>query len=110
MGPAGLAGLLTGSIVSGSALAVMLSNAGGAWDNTKKFIEAGAHGGKGSDNHKVRQCAAMTVCYGIGSRVYNTAKVLCMVHTFFVEIIEYISATTISSLTLDTYQTVDCTA
>ena len=79
MGPAGLAGLLTGSIVSGSALAVMLSNAGGAWDNTKKFIEAGAHGGKGSDNHKVRQCAAMTVCYGIGSRVYHTAKVHCMV-------------------------------
>ena len=33
--------------------AVMMSNAGGAWDNTKKYIEGGAHGGKGSDCHKV---------------------------------------------------------
>ena len=55
MGPPGLAGMLTGAIVSGSTLGVMMSNAGGAWDNSKKFIEGGAHGGKGSDCHKVRR-------------------------------------------------------
>ena len=52
MGPAALAGLLTGSIVSGAMMAIMMSNAGGAWDNCKKYIEAGHHGGKGSECHK----------------------------------------------------------
>ena len=52
MGPEALAGLLTGSIISGSMLGIMMSNAGGAWDNTKKYIEQGAHGGKGSEAHK----------------------------------------------------------
>ena len=45
-------GLLVGSVTTGFALAVMLNNAGGAWDNAKKFIEKGAHGGKGTDAHK----------------------------------------------------------
>ncbi len=52
LGVYGVAGMLLGSTVSGFILAIMLSNAGGAWDNAKKFIEAGNHGGKGSDCHK----------------------------------------------------------
>ena len=47
-----LGGLLAGSLVTGFALAIFMANAGGAWDNAKKYIEAGAHGGKGSDQHK----------------------------------------------------------
>ncbi|MGA1821167.1 MAG: sodium-translocating pyrophosphatase [Thermoplasmatota archaeon] len=47
-----LGGLLAGSIVTGFVLAVMMANSGGAWDNAKKFIEAGNLGGKGSDPHK----------------------------------------------------------
>ena len=45
-------GLLVGATVGGFVLAVMMANAGGAWDNAKKYIEAGAHGGKGGDAHK----------------------------------------------------------
>src|SRR3989338_8947637 len=52
LGPTALAGLLAGSIVSGLMLAITLANAGGAWDNAKKYIEKGAFGGKGSDAHK----------------------------------------------------------
>lgn len=51
-GPAGVLGLLVGGLTTGFSLAVMMSNAGGAWDNAKKYIEAGAHGGKGSVAHK----------------------------------------------------------
>jgi K(+)-stimulated pyrophosphate-energized sodium pump len=47
-----LGGLLAGALVSGVMLAIFMSNAGGAWDNAKKYIEGGAHGGKGSDPHK----------------------------------------------------------
>jgi K(+)-stimulated pyrophosphate-energized sodium pump len=47
-----LGGLLAGALVSGFLMAVMMANAGGAWDNAKKYIEGGAHGGKGSDAHK----------------------------------------------------------
>ena len=47
-----LGGLLAGSIVSGFLLAIFMANAGGAWDNAKKYIELGNHGGKGSDAHK----------------------------------------------------------
>ena len=52
LGPNGVAGLLGGSTTSGFVLAVMMSNSGGAWDNAKKYIEAGNFGGKGSENHK----------------------------------------------------------
>lgn len=52
MGVVGVTGMLAGATVSGFVLAVMMSNSGGAWDNAKKYIEAGHHGGKGSDNHK----------------------------------------------------------
>jgi len=47
-----LTGLLAGALVSGFLLAISMSTSGGAWDNAKKYIEAGAHGGKGSDAHK----------------------------------------------------------
>ena len=52
LGPTGVVGLLGGVSVTGFAMAVFMSNAGGAWDNAKKYIEAGHHGGKGSDQHK----------------------------------------------------------
>jgi len=45
-------GLLTGATVTGFVLAVMMANAGGAWDNAKKYIEEGNYGGKGSAAHK----------------------------------------------------------
>ncbi len=51
-GPEALGGLLAGVLVSGFLMAVMMANAGGAWDNAKKYIEAGNLGGKGSDAHK----------------------------------------------------------
>ncbi|MDR2213453.1 MAG: V-type H(+)-translocating pyrophosphatase, partial [Pseudomonadales bacterium] len=47
-----VAGILAGSLVAGGVLAIASSNSGGAWDNAKKYIEKGNHGGKGSDNHK----------------------------------------------------------
>jgi K(+)-stimulated pyrophosphate-energized sodium pump len=47
-----LGGLLAGALITGFLLAIYMANAGGAWDNAKKFIEAGAFGGKGSDAHK----------------------------------------------------------
>ncbi len=47
-----LGGLLAGALVSGFLLAIFMANAGGAWDNAKKYIEAGNHGGKGSEAHK----------------------------------------------------------
>jgi K(+)-stimulated pyrophosphate-energized sodium pump len=52
LGLEALIGLLTGALVAGFPLAIMMSNAGGAWDNAKKHIESGHHGGKGSDPHK----------------------------------------------------------
>lgn len=52
LGVNGVAGLLAGNTVTGFVLAVMMANSGGAWDNAKKYIESGAHGGKGSDQYK----------------------------------------------------------
>jgi len=52
LGPAGVLGLLAGGLTCGFALAVFMANAGGAWDNAKKYIETGQLGGKGSANHK----------------------------------------------------------
>jgi Na+/H+-translocating membrane pyrophosphatase len=52
LGVGGVMGLLVGGLTSGFALAIYMANAGGAWDNAKKYIEAGHHGGKGSESHK----------------------------------------------------------
>ena len=52
LGTAALGGMLAGSLVSGVLMAIFMSNAGGAWDNAKKYIEEGHHGGKGSLAHK----------------------------------------------------------
>ena len=51
-GPSGIVGMLGGATASGFALALMMSNSGGAWDNAKKYIESGHNGGKGSEAHK----------------------------------------------------------
>ena len=51
LGAEALAAMLVGSLISGFLLAVTMANSGGAWDNAKKYIEAGAHGGKGSAAH-----------------------------------------------------------
>jgi K(+)-stimulated pyrophosphate-energized sodium pump len=52
LGVNGVAGMLAGAVASGFVLAVMMANSGGAWDNAKKYIERGNHGGKGSNPHK----------------------------------------------------------
>ena len=52
LGPSALGGLLAGALVTGVLMAIFMSNAGGAWDNAKKYIETGHHGGKGSEAHK----------------------------------------------------------
>lgn len=52
LGPAALGGMLAGALAAGVLLAIMMANAGGAWDNAKKYIEGGAYGGKGSETHK----------------------------------------------------------
>lgn len=52
LGTTALAGMLAGALVTGVMLAISMANSGGAWDNAKKFIESGQHGGKGSETHK----------------------------------------------------------
>ena len=52
MGTNALGGMLAGALASGVLLAIMMANAGGAWDNAKKYIEEGHYGGKGSEAHK----------------------------------------------------------
>jgi K(+)-stimulated pyrophosphate-energized sodium pump len=56
LGPKSVAGLLAGALVVGFLMAVLMANSGGAWDNAKKYIEAGAYGGKGGEPHKAAVC------------------------------------------------------
>ncbi len=56
LGKESVAGLLVGALLTGFLMAVMMANSGGAWDNAKKYIESGAHGGKGSEAHKAAVC------------------------------------------------------
>ncbi len=86
LGVEGVMGLLTGAMACGFALAVTLNNAGGAWDNAKKYIERGAHGGKGSPAHK-----AAVVGDTVGDPFKDTSgpsmniliKLMCMVSVVF---------------------------
>jgi len=88
-GVAGVMGLLAGGLAAGFALAIMMSNAGGAWDNAKKYIEEGQHGGKGSNAHK-----AAVVGDTVGDPFKDTAgpslniliKLMAMVSVVFVGI------------------------
>ena len=68
LGPEALGGLLIGSIATGFLLAIMMANAGGAWDNAKKYVEAGHHGGKGTDQH-----AAVVVGDTVGDPFKDTS-------------------------------------
>ena len=52
LGVEALGGMLAGSLAAGVLLAIMMANAGGAWDNAKKYVEEGHYGGKGSETHK----------------------------------------------------------
>ena len=90
LGCTGVVGMLAGATASGFLLAVFMSNSGGAWDNAKKHIESGVHGGKGSDNHK-----AAVVGDTVGDPFKDTAgpainiliKLLSMVSIVFASVV-----------------------
>ena len=68
LGKEALAGFLTGCMAAGIFLAIFMANVGGAWDNAKKLIEAGRHGGKGSESHK-----ASVIGDAVGDPLKDTA-------------------------------------
>ena len=90
LGVAGVIGLLAGGLTCGFVLAVTLNNAGCIWDNAKKYIEKGAHGGKGSDAHK-----ASVICDTVGDPFKDTSgpslniliKLMTMVSVVFAGVI-----------------------
>ncbi|MCL2092731.1 MAG: sodium-translocating pyrophosphatase [Treponema sp.] len=90
LGAPGVIGMLAGATATGFVLALMMANAGGAWDNAKKYIEAGNHGGKGSDPHK-----AAVVGDTVGDPLKDTSgpavdiliKLMSMVSIVFVGLI-----------------------
>ena len=90
LGCTGVVGMLAGATASGFLMAVFMCNAGGAWDNAKKYIESGVHGGKGSENHK-----AAVVGDTVGDPFKDTAgpainiliKLLSMVSIVFAAIV-----------------------
>ena len=90
LGYHGVTGMLAGATASGFLLAIFMSNSGGAWDNAKKYIEGGVHGGKGSDQHK-----AAVVGDTVGDPFKDTAgpsiniliKLLSMVSIVFAAVV-----------------------
>lgn len=92
LGPQGVIGMLAGATVTGFLMAIMMSNAGGAWDNAKKYIESGEFGGKGSEQHK-----AAVVGDTVGDPFKDTSgpsiniliKLLSTVSIVFAELIFY---------------------
>ena len=94
LGSTGVVGMLAGATVSGFLMAIFMSNSGGAWDNAKKYIESGEHGGKGSDNHK-----ATVVGDTVGDPFKDTAgpsiniliKLLSMVSIVFAALVVHFS-------------------
>lgn len=90
LGWTGVVGMLAGATISGFLLAIFMSNSGGAWDNAKKYIESGTHGGKGSDCHK-----AAVVGDTVGDPFKDTAgpsiniliKLLSMVSIVFASLV-----------------------
>ncbi|MEE1047536.1 MAG: sodium-translocating pyrophosphatase [Clostridia bacterium] len=94
LGCTGVVGMLAGATVSGFLMAVFMSNSGGAWDNAKKYIESGVHGGEGSENHK-----AAVVGDTVGDPFKDTAgpainiliKLLSMVSIVFAAVVVYFS-------------------
>ncbi len=90
LGTNGVVGMLAGALISGFVMAIMMANSGGAWDNAKKYIEAGNFNGKGSDNHK-----AAVVGDTVGDPFKDTAgpsiniliKLLSMVSIVFAGVI-----------------------
>lgn len=86
--------MLAGATASGFLMAVFMSNSGGAWDNTKKYVESGVYGGKGSENHK-----AAVVGDTVGDPFKDTAgpainiliKLLSMVSIVFAAIVVHFS-------------------
>jgi K(+)-stimulated pyrophosphate-energized sodium pump len=90
LGPNGVTGMLAGAVGSGFVLAIMMANAGGAWDNAKKHIEGGAHGGKGSDPHKaavVGDTVGDPFKDTSGPAINNFIKLLSMVSIVFAGLI-----------------------
>ncbi|MCA9921270.1 MAG: sodium/proton-translocating pyrophosphatase, partial [Anaerolineales bacterium] len=94
-GVAGVLGLLAGGLATGFALAIMMANAGGAWDNAKKYIEEGHHGGKGSQAHK-----AAVVGDTVGDPFKDTSgpslniliKLMSMVSVVFAGLVVYFAS------------------
>jgi K(+)-stimulated pyrophosphate-energized sodium pump len=95
VGPVGVMSTLAGALASGFVLAIMMANAGGAWDNAKKFVEKGNHGGKKSDAHK-----AAVVGDTVGDPFKDTAgpamnillKLMSMVSIVFVSVTMVLNA------------------
>ncbi|HXE76299.1 MAG TPA: sodium-translocating pyrophosphatase [Candidatus Xenobia bacterium] len=90
LGVSGLSGLLAGATATSAVLALMMANAGGAWDNAKKYVEEGHHGGKGSETHK-----AAVIGDTVGDPFKDTAgpslniliKLMSIVSVIFVPVI-----------------------
>ncbi len=96
LGKEALAGLLIGTMSSGFMLAVMMANAGGAWDNAKKWIEGGRHGGKGSDAHK-----AAVVGDTVGDPFKDTSGPSLNILMKLMTIVSLVFATSFSSSWID---------